>query len=136
MSRLYYKYYVIITCILLSNCSLLRSDKKDDMKAKRPEHYEQKISGDINATANYVELCRNEFKSCIGKNIRDIALKEFSNANTEDKIQKDAIKCYEEYFQSMKGETNVSKESIKELIKFESERQRLFYEALRIRNQV
>ena len=101
------------------------------MNEKIPDYEEQKVLGDHNATSEYVEAVRSEFKECMKTIFLEIAVRAFNGErNIVESIMGKAIDCWRNYFQSMKGGINLTEKKIKKAIRREEERQKRFYDAL------
>lgn len=122
--------YLVLIITIFLQCSLTK--RNEIVEKKPPEYMEQKVTGDREATARYVQETREEFKKCLKAVLLDISnrclLKE---ENIVEKVMEDALNCYNTYFQSMKGQLNLTEEDIREIIIKEEERHRKFYDKLR-----
>jgi hypothetical protein len=105
----------------------------EEMKPREPD-LEQRVLGvgGQDETADYVRACQKEFRSCLRQIFLSVAQKAFSQeASIARKVMPDATKCYQDYFQSMKGQINLTEEDLMSLVSKEEERQQRFYRALR-----
>lgn len=99
--------------------------------AMPPEYMEQRIAGTQNDMANYVEQCKRELKDCVLQTYLKIAQTAYGGqSELPSNITQGAVNCFEQYFNSMKGATNLSEADVIQLVKDEFERQRRFYDRL------
>lgn len=92
---------------------------------------ELRVSGEGDVTADYFTSARREFEACLRIVFLEIARKAFNKeTNIAESVIKKALGCHENYFQTMKGGTNLSPEDIRIAIIKEEERQIKFYNAL------
>ncbi len=102
------------------------------MEKEPPEYMEQKVTGNREATARYVQETEEEFKKCLGVVLLDISNRcLLQEEDIAEKVMEDAMNCYSSYFQSMKGGINLTQDDIKDLVTFEVKRHRSFYKTLR-----
>jgi hypothetical protein len=100
----------------------------DDMMAMPPEYMEQRIAGTQNDMANYVSECKRELKSCMLQTYIKTAKSAYEgHSGVLQDITQEAVNCFEQYFNSMKGATNLSEADVIQSVKGEFERHRRFY---------
>jgi|GEM_PF-3351338 hypothetical protein len=108
---------------------------KEQIPPDKPGHVpEQKVIDPLTGkdmTGKYVLDKREGFETCLREVFLEIARRAF---NREENIARamieKALKCHREYFQAMKGATNLHPENIKDAVKDEEKRQKRFYDAL------
>jgi hypothetical protein len=104
----------------------------EEMKPREPDLVQRVMGpGGLDETAAYVVASQDEFRDCLKTVFLSIARMAFQQAgDIADKLIPETIKCYEKYFQSMKGQINLSEQDMESLINEEINRQQNFYLAL------
>ena len=104
----------------------------DDMMAMPPENMEQRIAGTQEDMATYVVECKRELKDCVLRVYLKIAQDAYKgNSEVSQEITSEAVRCFDNYFNSMKGATNLSADNVKVSVEDDAERQGRFYKRLR-----
>jgi len=103
----------------------------DDMMAKPPEYMEQRIAGTQEDMANYVQQCKRELRDCMLQIYLKIAQAVYNDkSEVSQEITSEAVRCFEIYFNSMKGATNLSEDDVRAAVVNEMQVQGSFYSRL------
>ena len=104
----------------------------DDMMAGPPEYMEQRIAGTGEDMAYYVAECKRQLRDCMLQIYLKIAQDAYKGRSTvSPELVQEAVNCFESYFDSMKGATNLSEDDVRFAVENELERQGGFYRRLR-----
>jgi len=103
----------------------------DDIMAIPPENMEQRIAGTQEDMTNYVQECKHELRDAMLQVYLKIAQDAYKgrNAVSQD-VAREAVQCFKNYFDSMKGATNLSADDVKLSVEDEAERQGRFHKRL------
>lgn len=89
------------------------------------------LPGEKECTGEYAESARNEFEGCLKKVFLEIARQAFERKDSDAAgFITAASECHDFYFRTMKGATNIKKETLERLVRKECDRQKRFYAKL------
>ena len=106
-----------------------------DMRKEWPDQPEQKVV-DLegrDVTGEYVSACRRAFRRCLQEVFLNVARGVLQDEESIAEREMDrALACHEEYFQALKGGTNVAEDDVRAALIQEERRQHAFYRSLRV----
>lgn len=125
-------FYIIILIPAIQACSIFkRTEKMEDIPSERLFHEEQQIEGGRDATAEYFRETGKIFQQCLQECLLGISVKCFRKVVCpEPGDYEKAGACYDSFFNSLKGGTNLSREDVERYIAESASRYSRFFSYL------